>query len=124
MWPLSREEKGAGFWVGKPKGKRIFGRPSYKRKVHVQVYFSYMDGSRSVDESDSGWGQMASTLNMVTEIRNPRNRDNFFTNRETFSFSRGICTTEKIKSANNFLRLHTGFYKNKQKRKPNMWDKM
>jgi hypothetical protein len=38
MSPLSGEEKGAGFWVGKTKGKRIFGRSSHRRKVHVKIF--------------------------------------------------------------------------------------
>ena len=53
--------------------------------------------------------QMASALNMIIELRNPQNRGNFFTSRETISFSRGLCTTETIKSVNNQLKLHTGF---------------
>jgi hypothetical protein len=67
-----RERRGAyRALVGKPEGRRPLGRPRRRWEDNIKMDLREVGWGHGLDPSGSGWGQVASFLNAVMNLRVP-----------------------------------------------------
>ena len=90
-WHVARMGRRRGVYrvlVGKPEGKRPFGKPRHRWEYNIKMNLQGMGNGVRTGSSWLKIGQVASTCESVMNIQVPQNAGNFLTSWKPVIFSR------------------------------------